>query len=102
MTNEITTRFTGRVKWFNHNRGYGFITLLTGDKKDHDIFVHHTNLSTKENVYRSLTQGEYVELCLEIDEKNKDFAKNVTGILGGQLLCEVSKFNKEDRTGREA
>ena len=51
----------GQVKWFNKKSGYGFVKVLSGDNKNEDIFVHHTQISTSANVYKTLTQGEYVE-----------------------------------------
>lgn len=48
-------RSTGKVKWFNENKGYGFI-LQDGGK---DIFVHYSEI--KEEGYRTLAEGEVVE-----------------------------------------
>ena len=36
-------RESGTVKWFDHKKGYGFITTDSGE----DIFVHHTNINAK-------------------------------------------------------
>jgi cold shock protein len=44
----------GTVKWFNREKGYGFITTETGE----DIFVHHTSIS--EQGFRSLEEGQKV------------------------------------------
>lgn len=49
---------TGRVKWFNNEKGYGFIN---GDK-DEDIFVHYSTI--KFDGFKSLSEGEYVEFDL--------------------------------------
>lgn len=90
-------RVLGRVKWFNHTRGYGFVTSLNSNSAGNDVFVHHTCLSTSENVYRSLSQGEYIEFTLQKDSENKDCAKDVTGVLKNPLLCEVPKPNRLNR-----
>ena len=37
-------RIIGRVKWFNNRAGYGFITLLEGEKKGEDVFAHHSSI----------------------------------------------------------
>jgi len=47
----------GIVKWFNDNRGYGFITTSVGD----EVFVHYSNIGVKDDTYRSLVVGEKVE-----------------------------------------
>ena len=92
----MTSKNTGRVKWFNHTRGYGFITNLDGGKNA-DIFVHHSSLQTKEGVYRTLYQGEYVEYEETKDPKNKPCANKVTGIRSGELMCEREQLgNKKD------
>ena len=48
----------GRVKWFNNQKGYGFIVY--GDTPD--VFVHHTAIRMEG--YRTLKQGEEVKFSL--------------------------------------
>jgi cold shock protein len=45
----------GTVKWFNAEKGFGFITPDGGGK---DVFVHHTAIQT--NGYRSLDENQRV------------------------------------------
>ncbi|MCD7805799.1 MAG: cold-shock protein [Lachnospiraceae bacterium] len=45
----------GTVKWFNNQKGYGFIT----DESGKDVFVHYTGL--KMEGYKSLEEGAKVE-----------------------------------------
>jgi CspA family cold shock protein len=47
--------FTGRVKWFNNAKGYGFIET-TGTERD--IFVHYSAITG--DGYRTLRQGQVV------------------------------------------
>lgn len=79
-------RHVGCVKWFDNRKGFGFINNLSNNN---EVFVHHTGLSSKENCFRTLFPGEYVEYHLYHDEQsNRDYAVNVTGVQGGSLLCE--------------
>lgn len=84
---------TGIVKWFNVKSGYGFITLLGGDSSrvGSDVFVHHGSLVTKENYYRYLVQGEYVDFeIVKLSEGPHEFhATNVSGVMAGPLMCET-------------
>lgn len=47
---------TGVVKWFNSEKGYGFITPDDGSD---DVFAHYSNIQS--NGFRSLDEGDRVE-----------------------------------------
>ncbi len=98
VSNNVTPSmlYTGRVKWFNNKAGYGFITVVSTPsdsevEKNTDIFAHHTSIQVNEEQYKYLVQGEYVQFSLSsIDNGDHKFqAKSVSGISGGQLLCET-------------
>lgn len=48
----------GRVKWFNNDKGYGFIEY----KENEDIFVHYSAI--KQEGYKTLSEGQLVEFKL--------------------------------------
>jgi CspA family cold shock protein len=52
-------KHTGKVKWFNENKGYGFILQEGGGR---DIFVHYSEI--QEDGYRTLAEGETVQFEL--------------------------------------
>ena len=70
-------RMTGTVKWFNNDKGFGFIAPEDGSK---DIFVHHTAIQG--SGYRSLDEGEKVEFDVAQGQKGPQ-AENVTRLGGG-------------------
>ncbi|HSM13028.1 MAG TPA: cold-shock protein [Thermoanaerobaculia bacterium] len=49
-------RIQGTVKWFNAEKGFGFITREDGEK---DCFVHHSAIQAEG--YKSLSEGQRVE-----------------------------------------
>ena len=53
----------GRVKWFNPQKGYGFIEVEEGN----DVFVHYSEI--KEEGFKTLEEGQEVEF--EIVEGNR-------------------------------
>ena len=61
---------TGTVKWFNNQKGYGFISPESGD----DVFVHHKEIQG--DGYKSLEEGQKVEFEI-VDGPKGDQAKNV-------------------------
>jgi CspA family cold shock protein len=50
---------SGTVKWFNSEKGFGFISQPDGD----DVFVHHTAIQM--SGYRALSEGQAVEFEVE-------------------------------------
>jgi cold shock protein len=65
---------TGTVKFFNAEKGYGFISLEGGDK---DVFVHYSNIQG--SGYRTLEEGQKVEFEVAPGRKG-DEAQNVRAV----------------------
>ncbi|MBR5862998.1 MAG: cold shock domain-containing protein [Alistipes sp.] len=62
---------TGKVKWFDSKKGYGFILAEEG----REIFVHYTGIIAEG--FKALTEGQNVEF--EVDDSGKGLqAVNVT------------------------
>jgi CspA family cold shock protein len=64
-------RTTGTVKWFNDEKGFGFITPENGAK---DCFVHHTAIQA--SGFKSLTEGDQVEFDI-VEAQKGPAAENV-------------------------
>ena len=64
---------TGKVKWFNAERGYGFISGDDGK----DVFVHFSNIVG--DGYKSLDEGQQVTYDVEDSDKGVK-AVNVTAV----------------------
>jgi len=62
----------GTVKWFNDQKGFGFITREDGEK---DVFVHHTGIAG--SGFKSLKEGQKVEFDVVQGQKGPA-AQNVS------------------------
>lgn len=83
----------GQCKWFNDRLGYGFLTVVIGDQKGIDIFVHHSGIRPLNSNYKTLKKGEYVNFNI-INGDNGLQGINVTGICGGSLMCDILPSTK--------
>lgn len=63
---ELETR-KGRVKWFNNEKGYGFIEIGAGVGED--VFVYYSAI--EQEGYKSLKEGDVVEFTLIDTSKGK-------------------------------
>lgn len=61
----------GTVKWFNDQKGYGFITPESGK----DVFVHHSEIQGEG--YKSLSDGQKVEFEIVKGDKGEQASKVV-------------------------
>ena len=93
-------RLTGIVKWFNNRAGFGFVTVLSGDRKEEDVFAHHSGITVDSEQYKYLVQGEYVWFSLrESDNEEHPYqAGTVRGWGDGMLMCETRHANRSQRS----
>ena len=68
MSNSVN----GTVKWFNEEKGFGFITPEAGGK---DVFVHFRAIESEG--FRTLTEGQTVEFVVEQGNKGPQAAQVV-------------------------
>ncbi|GLW38988.1 cold shock domain-containing protein [Pectobacterium actinidiae] len=71
----MTSRIKGLVKWFNEEKGFGFISPLDGSK---NIFVHFSSLNGEN--FKTLFEGQKVEFAIHSGDKGSA-AANV-------ILCD--------------
>lgn len=64
----MAAKLTGKVKWFNDAKGYGFIERPDGD----DVFVHYSAIAG--TGFRSLSEGQEVEFEVVDGPKGKQAA----------------------------
>ncbi|HSQ25714.1 MAG TPA: cold-shock protein [Anaerolineales bacterium] len=67
----MNERVTGKVKWFNSSKGFGFIEREGGP----DVFVHFSAIQSEG--YRSLEEGQEVEFSIEDGPKGLQAAQVV-------------------------
>ncbi|MCB8765086.1 cold-shock protein [Planktothrix agardhii 1029] len=57
-------KLTGKVKWFDESKGFGFITPSDGSK---DVFVHFSAIQS--NTFKTLAENQ--EVAFEIEQGQK-------------------------------
>lgn len=70
----MVERIQGTVKWFNGDKGFGFITRENGP----DVFVHFSAISG--DGFRNLTEGQRVEFTVTQGQKGPQ-AQDVTPVM---------------------
>lgn len=70
----MANRVQGTVKWFNGDKGYGFITPENGD----DLFVHYSEIQV--SGFRTLEEGAKVEF--EITQGKKGNQASAVTLVG--------------------
>ena len=63
MIRTMSERQVGTVKWFNGEKGYGFIARESGE----DVFVHYSEIQGEG--FKNLVEGDRVEFSIEQDPK---------------------------------
>jgi cold shock protein len=61
----MAERVQGTVKWFNGDKGYGFVTQENGP----DLFVHYSEIQS--GGFRTLNEGDRVEFEITEGKKGK-------------------------------
>ena len=96
----------GQIKWFNKTSGYGFADIVLiheglethGLKKGDEVFIHHTSIKPVTECYHMLYTGEYVEFdIIKNNPTDRPQAKDITGIAGGKLMCDINEETKLKR-----
>lgn len=75
----------GTCKWFNNQKGYGFIT----DSEGNDVFVHHTNIIMDK--FRYLNEDDIVNFELGAGNDEREQAINVKPILTMRMVEDSLK-----------
>ncbi len=92
---------TGKVKWFNNAKGYGFVIAEAGGE---DLFVHYTSIQM--DGYKTLKAGQDVEFDIEHGPKGlhavniRSFESDST--VGPAPPIERSSCGDDDRSAKPA
>ena len=69
----MSNKSTGKVKWFNESKGFGFIEQESGP----DVFAHYSAIAS--SGFKTLTEGQMVEFTVTQGQKGPQ-AENIVAI----------------------
>ena len=86
----------GKVKFFDHKKGYGFIEVINPESKytgGPEIFVHFSEIECDSH-FKKLIPGEIVSMNIgpKPGDESKIVCKNVKGLYNSKLLIDNEKF----------
>ena len=89
---------TGTVKWFNLDKGYGFVQM---DEDGSDVFVHHSAIDMQG--YKALSHGQRVEFSLYYGPKGLTAAylRPIDGDSTGNVALDIYN-GQPDKKGASA
>ena len=86
--------FSGKVKWFNNSKGFGFIEHNDGT----DVFVHYSVIESEG--FKTLKDGD--DVCYEMEQGPKGFhAVRVTCGLRSKITVEKTESPAKPETNQE-
>ena len=68
----MSDRLNGTVKWFNSEKGFGFIQV---DGSSKDLFVHHSEITNRGHGRVSLEEGQKVSFEIGTNKKGENAVK---------------------------
>ena len=91
----------GKVKFFDHKKGYGFIEVINPESKHvgTEHFLHYSEIKCDSN-FKKVIPGEIVSLTVapKEDEESKTVCKNVCGLFGTKLLIDSEQYTYRIRS----
>ena len=91
----------GKVKFFDHKKGYGFVEVINPESKhvNTEHFLHYSEIKCDSN-FKKVIPGEIVSFTVapKDDEKDKTVCKNVCGLYGSKLLIDSEQYTYRIRS----
>ena len=85
----------GKVQWFDHKKGFGFVKVISpgSEHTDSEVFLHFSEIKSRSN-FKKVFPGEVVSLRVEKkpDDESKFICTNVCGLYGSDLLIDNSLY----------